>query len=67
LLGQQLAQPEREKARSIVSESHAVAATVAVARQHLEQAVAATEGIGPRHVATGLTRLASSLVDDLPG
>ncbi len=66
LLGQPLGQPEREKARSIVSESGAVAATVAVARRHLAHAVAATKGIGPRHVAQGLERLASSLLDDLP-
>jgi heptaprenyl diphosphate synthase len=66
LLGQPLGQPEREKARSIVSESGAVAATVAVARRHVAHAVSATKGIGPRHVAQGLEHLASSLLDDLP-
>ncbi len=67
LLGQPLGQPEREKARSIVRESSAVPATVAIARCHLEQAVAAAAGIGPPHVAEGLARLASSLLDGLPG
>ncbi len=66
LLGQPLGQPEREKARSIVSESGAVAGTVAIARRHLDQAIAATDGIGPRSVAHGLERLAASLLDDLP-
>lgn len=66
LLGQHLGQPEREKARAIVSESHAVPATVAIAQRHLNEAIAATAGIGPRHVAEGLERLASSLLDDLP-
>ncbi|HTX62543.1 MAG TPA: polyprenyl synthetase family protein, partial [Acidimicrobiales bacterium] len=67
LLGQALGQPEREKARAIVSESKAVATTVAIARRHVAHAVAATEGIGPPHVALGLARLASSLLHDLPG
>jgi heptaprenyl diphosphate synthase len=67
LLGQPLGQPEREKARAIVSESPAVAGTVAIARRHLADAVAAANGIAPHHVAWGLERLASSLLDDLPG
>ena len=67
LLGQPLGQPEREKARAIVSESPAVAATVAAARRHLDDALSATEGIGPRHVAEGLARLGRSLLEDLPG
>jgi heptaprenyl diphosphate synthase len=66
LLGQPLAQPEREKARAIVSESKAIAGTVAIARRHLADAVAATDGIGPSHVADGLARLAGSLLSDLP-
>jgi heptaprenyl diphosphate synthase len=67
LLGQRLAQPEREKARTIVSESRAVAATVAVARRHAAEAVAATAGIGPPAVASGLALLTESLLDGLPG
>ncbi len=67
LLGQPLGQPEREKARSIVSESKAIRTTVAVARRHVADALRATGGIGPPHVAAGLERLAGSLLDDLPG
>jgi heptaprenyl diphosphate synthase len=67
LLGQPLAQPEREKARAIVSESKAVAATVAVARRHAAQAAAATAGVGSAAVARGLAALTESLLDGLPG
>ena len=67
LLGQPLGQPEREKARSIVSESKAIEKTVAVARRHVADALVATEGTGPPRVADGLARLARSLLDDLPG
>ncbi len=67
LLGQPLGQPEREKARSIVSESKAIEKTVAVARRHVADALVATEGTGPPRVAVGLARLARSLLDDLPG
>ncbi len=67
LLGQPLGLPEREKARSIVSESKAVGTTVAVARLHIADALAATEGIDPPHVADGLARLATSLLHDMPG
>jgi heptaprenyl diphosphate synthase len=66
LLGQPLAQPEREKARTIVSESRAVADTVAVARRHAREAVAATAGIGTAEVASGLALLTESLLDGLP-
>lgn len=66
LLGQRLEQPEREKARAMVSESPALAATARVARRHAENACAATEAIRPRVVAEGLAALARSLVDDLP-
>ena len=66
LLGQPLGQPEREKARAIVSESRAVAGTVAVARRHAEDAAAATRGIGSTEVADGLAQLTHSLLDGLP-
>ena len=66
LLGQPLGQPEREKARAIVSESDAVARTLAVARRHAVDAAAATAGIAPPKVAAGLAQLAHSLLDDLP-
>jgi heptaprenyl diphosphate synthase len=66
LLGQPLGQPEREKARSIVAESGAIADSVVVARHHADLAAdAAAAGPSPA-LATGLARLAHSLVDDLP-
>jgi heptaprenyl diphosphate synthase len=66
LLGQPLAQPEREKARAIVGESKAVAATIAVAQRHAARAQAATAGIESRPVGRGLTYLTESLLDGLP-
>jgi heptaprenyl diphosphate synthase len=62
LLGQPLGQPERDKARSIVAGSRAIARSVVVARRYADQAAdAATSGPSP-----GLAALARSLVDDLP-
>ena len=66
LLGQPLGQPEREKAQAIVSESNAVAATVAIARRHVADAEQATAGIESPRVARGLSLLAASLLDGLP-
>jgi heptaprenyl diphosphate synthase len=66
LLGQPLAQPERDKARAIVATSSGVAATVAVARDFVDQAVATTVGLSDR-LGPGLEALARSLLDDLPG
>lgn len=66
LLGRRLELPEREKARAIVSESPAVAATVAIARRHAAEAAAAADGVRAPTVAAGLRRLAESLLDGLP-
>jgi heptaprenyl diphosphate synthase len=66
LLGQPLGLPERDKARAIVSECDAVAATMAVARRYAAEAEAATDGIGSRAVARGLVVLTESLLDGLP-
>lgn len=65
LLGQPLAQPERDKARAIVAASPGVARTVEVARRYVADAVAAAGGVREPAVAAGLTRLANSLLDDL--
>jgi geranylgeranyl pyrophosphate synthase len=66
LLGQPLGVPEQEKARSIVAGSGAIAASVQVARNYAEDAASAALA-GPSPVlAAALTRLAHSLVDDLP-
>ncbi|MGH9081831.1 MAG: polyprenyl synthetase family protein [Acidimicrobiales bacterium] len=67
LLGQPLRVPEREKARAIVSQSAAVAGTVAAARQHAAEATSAVAGIGSPEVAGALVRLTGQLVDGLPG
>ena len=67
LLGQPLGQPERDKARSIVAGSGAIADSVVVARRYAEQAADAARSGPSTQLATGFTRLAHSLVDDLPG
>jgi heptaprenyl diphosphate synthase len=66
LLGQPLGQPERDKARSIVAESRAIASSVEVARRYADQAALAAHSGCSSTLASGLTRLAHSLVDDLP-
>ena len=66
LLGQPLAQPERDKARSIVAGSGAIAGSAAVARHYADRAAtAALAGPSPE-LAAGLVSLVHSLVDDLP-
>jgi heptaprenyl diphosphate synthase len=67
LLGQPLGQPEREKARAIVSESRAIGLTVGIARRHAAEATAATTGVSSPDVARGLRMLTESLLDGLPG
>ncbi len=66
LLGQRLAQPERDKARAIVAASPAVARTVAEGRRYLTAAQAAAGGVGSPELADGLCQLAGSLLDGLP-
>jgi heptaprenyl diphosphate synthase len=66
LLGQPLAQPERDKARAIVAASGAIGDSVVVARRYADEAAsAARSGPSPR-LAAGFAGLAHSLVDDLP-
>jgi heptaprenyl diphosphate synthase len=66
LLGQPLGQPERDKARSIVAGSGAIARSVVVARAYAEEAAAAAQSGPSSGLATGFAALAHSLVDDLP-
>jgi heptaprenyl diphosphate synthase len=66
LLGVPLAQPERDKARSIVIASDAIAESVAVARTYVELAEEATAGIERPDLREGLSRLAIELLSDLP-
>ena len=66
LLGQPLGIPEQDKARAIVSDSGAIAASVAVARDYADQATAAAQvGPSPR-LAESFARLAHTMVDGLP-
>ncbi len=66
LLGQPLGHPERDKARSIVAESGAIAQSVSVARHYADLASdAAGSGLSST-LAGGFANLAHSLVDDLP-
>ncbi|HEY1826581.1 MAG TPA: polyprenyl synthetase family protein [Acidimicrobiales bacterium] len=67
LLGQPLAQPEREKARAIVSQSPGIAHSVGVARDYVARAQLAADGIGTAELRQGLGRLATELLVDLPG
>ncbi len=67
LLGQPLAQPERDKVRAIVTETSGIARAVDVARRYVAQAHAATAGIAAPELRDGLCRLADELLVDLPG
>jgi heptaprenyl diphosphate synthase len=67
LLGQPLAQPERDKARGIVLSSRGIAAAVEQARGYVEEARRATEGITQPELREGFSRLAAELLTDLPG
>jgi len=67
LLGQPLAQPERDKARAIVMASAAIGASVEAARTYVADAQAATAGIAQPDLRAGFSRLAAELLSDLPG
>ncbi|MGH9046271.1 MAG: polyprenyl synthetase family protein, partial [Acidimicrobiales bacterium] len=66
LLGQPLAQPERDKARAMVAASTGVAETVALGRRFIAQADEALAGVGSSELATALGALTDTLLDDLP-
>ena len=66
LLGKPLAQPERDKACSIVAGSPGIGVAVEEARRYVERAKAATAGIGIPELRDGLARLATELLADLP-
>ncbi|HEY3844211.1 MAG TPA: polyprenyl synthetase family protein [Acidimicrobiales bacterium] len=67
LLGQPLAQPEREKACAIVATSSGISGAVEEARGYVDRAKAATAGIALPDLRAGLARLADELLTDLPG
>ncbi len=66
LLGQPLAQPERDKAREIVMASRGIAESVNEARRYVDDAQQATAGITQPELRAGLSRLAAELLSDLP-
>jgi heptaprenyl diphosphate synthase len=66
LLGQPLDQPERDKARSIVAASSAIAGSVSIGRQFADQAARAAADCPSADLAAGFARLAHSLIDGLP-
>ena len=66
LLGRPLAQPEREKARTIVAGSPAIAATVTAGRRFAEEAVDAAAAVPDRLLSTALAQMAESFLDGLP-
>jgi heptaprenyl diphosphate synthase len=67
LLGQPLAQPERDKARAIVMASQGISDAVRRARAYVDDARDAATGIGHADLRSGLTRLVAELLSDLPG
>jgi heptaprenyl diphosphate synthase len=67
LLGQPLAQPERDKARTIVMATNGIGAAVEAARSYVGEAKTATAGISEPGLRAGLSRLATELLSDLPG
>jgi heptaprenyl diphosphate synthase len=66
LLGVPLAQPERDKARTIVMSSNGIAESVDAARRYVDDAQTATAGIGQPELRAGLSRLVADLLTDLP-
>ena len=66
LLGQPLAQPERDKARTIVMSSPGIGEAVRTAQLYVDEARRAADGISRPDLRAGLTRLVGELLDDLP-
>lgn len=66
LLGQPLAQPERDKARAMVMASSGIAASVDAARAFGARAEEATARVGPPALQAALVRLVAHLLSDLP-
>jgi len=66
LLGQPLAQPERDKARAIVMASRGIPEAVDAARSYVDEAQRAAEEVSRPDLRAGLSRLVAELLDDLP-
>ncbi len=67
LLGQPLAQPERDKAREIVAASSAIGASVRVGQRYARQAAEAAEALPDAPLRRALAELAHSTLEGLPG
>ncbi len=65
LLGVPLAQPERDKARTIVMGTAAIAESTAEAARWVERAQTATDGIDQPELRAGLSSLVAELLSDL--
>ncbi len=65
LLGQPLAQPERDKARAMVAASPGIAAALSAGRRFVAEARQATSGVESADLRRGLGRLADRLLDGL--
>ncbi len=66
LLGQPLAQPERDKARAIVMASRGITDSVGQAQAFVAEAREASKGIAQPELRAGLARLVAELLSDLP-
>ena len=67
LLGQPLAQPERDKARQIVAASPGIAVTLEAGRRYVDQAKRALDAVGSPRLREGLGRLTEALLEGIPG
>ncbi len=67
LLGQPLAQPERDKARQIVAASSGIAVTLEAGRRYVDQAKGALDAVGSPRLREGLGRLTEALLEGIPG
>jgi heptaprenyl diphosphate synthase len=66
LLGRPLDATERDKARSVIAGSGAVASAAAVGRRYADLAAVAATGLNPGPTSAALGRLGHLLVDDIP-
>jgi len=66
LLGRPLGQPERDKAKAMVSSSSAVGETLSAAARFVDEAAQAAHGLTPPRLARSMAALARGLLDDLP-
>ncbi|MHB8438879.1 MAG: polyprenyl synthetase family protein [Acidimicrobiales bacterium] len=66
LLGRPLDQPEREKARAMVSSSPAVPQTLQAARRYVDEARDCAAGLSSAPLTRALQDLAGGLLDDIP-